>query len=65
MDFADLFKDTDFSLVSSFFSANVQFSQQIIKEKIKVLELGSFRFFFRYYKNLIFIVITSNTASAL
>lgn len=64
-DFEELFKNTKISLVNSFFSANIQFSQQIIQEKISVLEMGVFRIFFAYEETLVFILVASNTASVL
>ena len=63
--FSDQFQSSEYPLVSSFFGAIIQFSQQVIKEKLNVIELGNYRIIFQYQSDLIFIIITENTSSVL
>ncbi|WP_457557267.1 hypothetical protein [Candidatus Harpocratesius sp.] len=63
--FSEEFRDSEYPLVTSFFGAIMQFSQQVIKEQLNIIEIGKYRVFFRYQQDLIFIIITQNTSSIL
>ncbi|MCF2138681.1 MAG: hypothetical protein K9W44_01335 [Candidatus Lokiarchaeota archaeon] len=63
--FSEEFQNSEYPLVTSFFGAIMQFSQQVIKEQLNIIEIGKYRIFFRYQQDLIFIIITENTSSIL
>ncbi|MBD3188690.1 hypothetical protein GF325_17820 [Candidatus Bathyarchaeota archaeon] len=65
--FTQELEKTDTTLVSSFFTAILDFSRLVIEEELNVLEIGNLRFFFKQDNEcgLTFILITSNMASIL
>ena len=68
--FTEDLKNMDFSLASSFLTAMLDFSKEVIKKELNVLEMGDLRFFFQNYKEkgfpeLIVILITDITTSVL
>lgn len=63
--FSEKFNDTEYPLITSFFGAIMQFSQQVIHEKLSIMEMGQYRIFFRHQQDLIFIIISENTSSML
>ncbi|MBD3351447.1 MAG: hypothetical protein GF364_08165 [Candidatus Lokiarchaeota archaeon] len=62
--YSDSLKDMDFNLFSSFLTAILQFSTQLVKKTLNILEIGEYRFFIRKCtKNFTFVLITDVTAS--
>ncbi|MHA1848791.1 MAG: hypothetical protein ACTSXU_14205 [Promethearchaeota archaeon] len=60
-------KGTDYTLMSSFFTALMDFSRVVVKAELSTLEIGDLRFFFSKHEesNLLFICITNATTSRL
>ncbi|MHA1684479.1 MAG: hypothetical protein ACTSUE_26310 [Promethearchaeota archaeon] len=65
--FTEKLETSDTTLLSSFFTAILDFSKAVVKEDLHVLDIGDLRFFFQRDMDcdLIFILITTNTVSLL
>jgi hypothetical protein len=61
--FSEMLQGVELTLLSSFFGAIIQFSTNLVKKPLNVLEVGDLRFVFWRNKELIFIVIAENTIS--
>jgi membrane-associated protease RseP (regulator of RpoE activity) len=63
--FTEDFKKIDSVLLSSFFGAIFDFSNQVVKHKLQTIEIGNFRFFFWTIDQIIYILIGDPTMSVL
>lgn len=65
--FSDDKMQTEIALISSFFTAILDFSRAVVKEDLDVMDIGNLRFFFKVHDsgNLIFVVMTSHNVSVL
>lgn len=64
--FDQIFESMDSILVSSFFTAILDFSREVLKDELNVIEIGQFRFFFKKEVNdIYFILITDLSTSIL
>lgn len=63
--FSEEFQQIDFTLVSSFFSAIMNFSEQVIHSTINILDLGKYRFFVTKQNSVVAYLITDTTTSGL
>lgn len=63
--FTDKLENVDFNLLSSFFSAILDFSSAVVRKDVDVLDMGELRFFFKRHEDLIYILIADVTASSL
>jgi hypothetical protein len=65
--FSEAFVNKDFTMISSFLSAILDFSSQVVSQKLSVLEMGDLRFFIRNSQDseIIFLLLTDSTVSVL
>ena len=65
--FSEQFEKTDFTMLTSFLSAILQFSNAVVKQNLSVLEMGELRFFIRNSDDgeFLFILIADNLTSVL
>ena len=63
--FSEEFKNIDFTMFSSFFSAILMFSNQVVKKSLDVLDLGELRVFIHDYEGILFIIIADISSSGL
>lgn len=59
--FTEKFKELDVDLITPFFSAILSFSESVISEQLRVLELGDLRLVFEIEKNYIFIILAQSS----
>jgi len=64
-DYSSAMNKVDPNLLSSFFTAIIDFSHAVLLKNIDVLDVGDLRFFFENSKDLIFILITDTSYSIL
>jgi hypothetical protein len=63
--FSDEFKSVDFTLISSFLSAMMNFGEQVIKCGLNVIDMGEYRFFVEQNKDISAYLITDRITSSL
>jgi len=59
--FTERFKEMDVDLITPFFSAIFSFSESVISEQLRVLELGDLRLVFEIEKSFIFIILAQSS----
>src|SRR6056297_106485 len=64
--FTKEFMDLDFTMITSLFSALIQFAQKVTKNSLDVLDMGEYRLMLHPFKDSILnVIITKTTTSVL
>lgn len=63
--FTETFEKLDVNLITPFFSAILQFSQNVVSKKLEELEIGGYRFTFKIENDFIFTMLADSSVSIL